>query len=308
MVNRRDFLKTVGLVAGGVALVNSPLYKLLEKTDGKEKIETKFSLGGYIGLYPMLPWVLTNEVVARQRLNGLVIGAQQTLSLDNILFPNDEILYNNLDPKKGLVSGPTLNPLDRAAADGVCKVATDMFRAVMKSSLLVGESTSHYQVARNHPYFNDNSFPYGTDAAVYVDPENGIKHDLTVVNPWNFPVKINYDLYSKDGKKVNYGSVLDKKIRFSDDLFGLWQKAINEGKWETGVTIGDGIIPASLAINNIYSVVGFSPVDENQKVLPWSTKLAYQPIDGGKNVSMVRELTVDNKIVNKYVRDSVYVK
>jgi len=306
IISRRNFLKLLGLGGTGVtlALVNSGLYNLLqgETAAAKGVDNQKYPLSEFIDSgYPTISWTRANLANAVKLLDGQIIKSGASFSLLDTLIPDpNKIDYYNTDAAKGFVFGlDPGNPFERAPASGICKAATDLFRCSLSSPIKILESFTHNRVYSKHPYFKN--YPYGTDAAIYLDPEAGIRYDLVLKNPFDFPLVLNYKLYNKKGDRVKPEDLMEK-LSFDDYSIGLWIKYI-EGMQQVNLPVPPGVVPNLIGTKDITSQIYFTPQDKSSVVPGWRVSLQ-GPVklkDGQYELSRTLDISGEQESVYKRV-------
>lgn len=312
-ISRRDFLKLIGLgtlTLSALGIENSLLFKLLYEKQEASNIEPdreNYPFGEFVDPgYPTIAWTRANLAVAVSLLDGKIIQPKQNFSLLNCLLPDpNNIDYNNTDASKGFVYGrETKSPFSHTPASGICKSATDLFRCALSGPIVIVESHSHHNIYPKHPYFVN--YPYGTDAAIYIDPQKNIKYDLIINNPWDFPVRLNYRLFDKNGERITPRDLFDK-IDPQDYFLGLWVKYI-EGMQQVGIPVQEGIIPNAIEVLKITPQLFFEPAGTlNGRNIPkWKVELEGPTKLADGQYELRRSLYIDGKIVDRYTRITNY--
>jgi hypothetical protein len=262
-LSRRDFLKIVGLsllgLGGAFGGVNRLLGWLSENDFGIEPPDQEGFVTHKDLMYPSVSWVLGNLAVASDRLGRVRIPPGKTASLIEMLgIAQDINKTDNRDPTKGFVFGFDLVPmLNRTVGNGLCKVATDVFRAAMKSPVLIEERHTHFSVEEKHPYFKDTKYPYGTDAAVYVSEGNN--YDLKITNPWDFPLGISYRLWDRFGQEIDLKAIMKGEIGWAEYYRDLLYK-YRQGAIQWGLPLKRVAFPDNMAEIPVSTTTSFYPV------------------------------------------------
>lgn len=301
-IDRRGFLKVVGatLIA---PLANKLAGQALEPSLNKELDLPNNTFGWFIDKdYPANDWVNANMVLSAKMLDGLAIGPNQSFSLLDTLIPDPQILQNdNSNPQLGYVSGISLPSLQKVLASGICKVATDLFRASLISPVEIEQSVTHNEMSYDHPYFK--TMPIGTDASVYLDPENNIKYDLVLRNPLNFPIKINYKLFNARAEPSNHTEL--SKIEIQNYAVSFWA-SLKAGMREVELPVSNySLLPEALAIKKLTSAVSFEPIGHKLNDADWQSD--YSVSGEGEQYKIQRILTINGK-TTRFERLSNYYK
>lgn len=283
-------------------LVNSGLYRLLSS---KDKLTIPPDLDGFYTHkdfeYPTISWSRVNLAIAAQRLDGHIIGPNETFSFIDTVVPYPQFASDsNEDPANGFVFGlQRWPPLAHLAAAGLCKPSTDVFRCALRSPVIIKESHTHVSVNEKHPYFK--YYPFGTDDMVYFDENT--KLDLVIQNPWSFPIKLQYKLWDTKGNPLD-PKRLTNKMTFFDYALGSGVSFADKIT-QLGISIPKGYIPYITEIP-INTTTAFEPLSDTP--VNWDCQVEGPVLTNDNQMMLKRRLTINEAVVQEYIRVSGYGK
>jgi len=303
-LSRRDFLKVAGVGTGAFIISNSLIGEYLSKLDPQiEKLEN--SLSEYKIAWKARPWVWINLAIASEKTDGIPILPGQEISINKLFgFDEmDEVSRQNTDPSKGFIAAQLSDPskLD-GWGYGLCLGSTAIFRASLRSPLLITERGTHYDIYNN--YFKD--MPIGTDAAVFKpDPGDTLPEtDLKLKNPTNTELILHFRIYDEFGKKLeppkDNVSQMWYKASYLDQVIKVLRNKIES---TANISLPDQYIPEySFGNKKIIVQNGISG-----KNIPYSAKFSTVKhddstiVNGISQYAFTRDLTIyDNQNISNF--------
>lgn len=298
-ISRRKFIKGVTFIAasmGGLALNG---YAGQEEKSLPEVKQNGFYT--FIDNYDASTWVMANVAIAVKRINGAEIPPGGTVSMIKLIgLDTDPSDTNNTDPKKGYVAGFINSNLDKVAGAGICKTTTDLFRCALNSPLLIPEAHTHSEILDT--YFK--KYPLGTDASIYIEGENKI--DLMLTNPFNVPLKINYNI--RDTK----GNIVDP-VKYFSKLFPT-DYAINLINYgfrylrANQIKVPPGFIQDKMGITKLITSCSFEPVAVGYEKWNWDVNITKISRTPQNQYSFKRTVKINNIILEDKQFTSEYLQ
>jgi len=139
----------------------------------------------YFSLWPYSRiWVVTNNILGLNRLNGVKFKKGEEYSLIDLLGLRQDY-RNNLDPKRGYITGLSYGPeapfIAPVESQGLSLTANCFARAIAMVPAHIIEWNTHTQIEQFTQYYFDPNYQYlgaeeychlGTDATVYCGTEH----------------------------------------------------------------------------------------------------------------------------------------
>ncbi len=300
-MSRRKFLAlagvSAGLVAGGskvIDFLNTPSKVEVNQNVLSEIKANDLELGElgktrseYFALWPYSRiWVVVNNLIASQKLDGMELEEGKEYSLINLL-QLDNNYDNNFNPNAGYIAGvlsrrfpPFIYP---AEAQGLSLTATCFARAASLSPVKIVEWNTHPNndipnyfnpdlQFTTHPQFQSPS----TDATVY--SSNNFRLDFKFTPLTN--LKLRYKIMDTKGRGLTLPGLLEAVKQYPRSAFVK------------------GTTPILLR------VAFGSATDTNHQVN--FTNFVSDEYDGRKRPGFVRELVMGEKVVSKEKIQALY--
>ncbi len=294
-LSRREFLKLMGFGSGAFTLAslsNSLLGEVLDSIEPNlEKIPN--CLSEYMIGWRARPWVWVNLAIASKFIGGLRIDPGKEFSLNQALRFKEmsNVSRENTDPNLGYVAAQMSDPTKLDGwGYGLCLASTAIFRAFLRSPLLVLERHTHFDIYPE--YFRDPEYPLGTDAAIfYPDPGDNLpQFDLKFLNPTDKPVFLHFSVVDPFGEIIlppgRELSLFSYKAVYLEHLVRILRRELEE----KGAGLPSQYFPEdTLGNRKIFVRAAFSGEVEGYRVSLTSVR---RDMDG--NYFFQRELSLQN--------------